>query len=100
MTDSLFEVRARLEAERHMRWGTPPKQTKPGAVTKQPIVSVPGVQRRAWKAGAVALNQRSGASLNGLRIVGKIPYDALSYDLGGFREILAPGCFRECLAEP
>ena len=38
------------------------------------------------------------ASYDGKTIIGRIPYYSESRDLGGFREILKPGCFSESLA--
>ena len=33
----------------------------------------------------------------GSKIIGRIPYNSESLDLGGFKEILKPGCFSESL---
>jgi HK97 family phage prohead protease len=86
---------------RHMRWGKPVERKKapelqPASDVRHLILSVPGIQRRAWQAATNERNKPIGVDRG--RITGLIPYNSLSADLNGFRELLAPGCFRKCLA--
>lgn len=53
------------------------------------------IERRNIRVGTLTV--RNSASGNGRTLVGKVAYNSKSEDLGGFREIIAPGAFTSSL---
>jgi HK97 family phage prohead protease len=58
-------------------------------------MSVPSLQFLGWRSAA-NLEKRSESPIGTLSGI-LAPYNSLSCDLGGFKEIYQPGCFAECL---